>query len=130
MVRSFKIVPVSEILILLSLASLHVTLRIYHTAFIFLIGLLSELMDESRVLKNWIYFHDAGVCLCMVFFGQTFLIIYPHFKSLIVLWNAPLNLLLFVNVKLLLKNRSFSFKPFLCKLGLNPPLPMNSITHL
>lgn len=57
-----RIVPVSEILVVVSLAALHVTLRIMQP--LFLIGLLSELMEESRVLKRWIYFHAAGVCLC------------------------------------------------------------------
>ena len=57
-----RLVPTSERVLVMSLASLNAIVRILQP--LFLIGMLAELMEESPAFRMWIYLYAAGVCLC------------------------------------------------------------------
>ena len=57
-----RLVPTSERVLVMSLASLHAIVRISQP--LFLIGMLAELMEKSSASQMWIYLYAAGVCLC------------------------------------------------------------------
>ena len=57
-----RLVPTSERVLVMSLASLHSILRTAQP--LFLIGVLGELMEGPSASQTWIYLYAAGVCLC------------------------------------------------------------------